>query len=667
MARKKTDIRLVVRSEVNKAIRDLERTEKGIDKTSKAGGRATPIFSKLGGVVAGFIAALSVRQMVNFALEVTKLADSAEQVLDPFEKLVTAAGKDVPTALGILRKAVRDTISDVELMQIASRAMDAFTASGIKPEEAFEAVQKTMEFLFRYSVKFGKDFNQLMQTVFTGLQRGSALFLDDVGIMIDQTDKQFKGLDAIAKKAKIVEVALEQMAQKNKILGEVTEGTNVQVMQAGAAFDNLSVEIGKLLNEPTAGVLGELTKFLREFNEHIQLQNTIANVDRLNAIQKEKDVIEGLQAEYERLAKVIQGEIKEDPEEAIRARFKIDLKLNEIGRDRLAKLKEEEKTLLDIISGEYGREQIVKNINKDTGNTVDNLKAVRQEIKRITENYEGAQKLIKESGERISKEILDNAEKTIKYYKNLNEERVRLDQEQIDMVRQLSETSLTDAIAVSDYLLEHWEFTEEEKKRLLELRKMLIQDAADYEIAEAKRVASAITGIMGWPMQRMIEDMLVGTKKGKDIWSDFIDHLQSELTRFIASQAVDQFFKFFSDMFSGGSSGGGGGFFEDIASFLPLLFLLGGGPKNPGIGISPPPDQITLPRLSTNMPAPSFMQPGTISNISTDNSHKIDMGNFQVVVNGPVYGEDATLLNAVKKLQQEHQHRLGRSLNKPIL
>ena len=79
MARKRTDIRLVVRAEVEKAIRKLEKTEHGIDKMSKSGGRAAPVFSKLGGVVGGFIAALSIRQIVNFTLEMTKLADSAEQ------------------------------------------------------------------------------------------------------------------------------------------------------------------------------------------------------------------------------------------------------------------------------------------------------------------------------------------------------------------------------------------------------------------------------------------------------------------------------------------------------------------------------------------------------------------------------------------------------------
>jgi len=277
----KSKIELIVESKVKDALRDLDRTDDKIDKLNKSGKKSSAIFSKAGKVMGGFIGAVALKEVAQYTLNLAKLGDAAKQVEEPFKKLVRAAGRDFTGALNDLRKAVRGTATDLELMQRSSAAMDAFTASGMNAAEAFEATQQTMDFLYRYATKFGKNFNELMSTVFTGLQRGSALFLDDVGIMIDQTDAQFAGLDTIEKKSQIVRVALEQMAQKNELLGDVTEEANVKLKQAGVEYENLKVEIGKLLSEPVGEFFALLASSMKKVTTSLSLQSDKTEKERM--------------------------------------------------------------------------------------------------------------------------------------------------------------------------------------------------------------------------------------------------------------------------------------------------------------------------------------------------------------------------------------------------
>lgn len=313
MARAKNKIELLIEAKVKDAIRDLDKTEKELDQLSKQGKKSSAVFKKLGMAAAGFMSVLAIKQIAGYAVELAKIGDSALQAEGPFKKLVNQAGKQMPEALNDLRKAVRGTASDMELMQRAGAAMDAFTASGMSAGEAFKATQETMDFLYRYATKFGKNFNDLMQTVFTGLQRGSALFLDDVGIMINQTDEQFKGLTEVEKKAQIVRVALEQMAEKNELLGDVTEAANVKTRQAAAEFENFKAAIGKILNEPVGEFFAGLTSVLKGFTASTK-SAAETYIGLRDATTKSETEIKDLTQRYTELKKIIKPSVTEQEE-----------------------------------------------------------------------------------------------------------------------------------------------------------------------------------------------------------------------------------------------------------------------------------------------------------------------------------------------------------------
>ena len=321
MSRTKNKIELLVEAKVKEAIRELDKTEKELDQLSKQGDKTSAVFGKMKTALGGFIGIMAAKQVAAYSMELAKLGDAAKQVEKPFTTLVNRAGKDAVTALNILRKAVRGTATDLELMQRTGAAMDAFTASGMNAAEAFEATQKTMDFLYRYSTKFGKDFNELMRTVFTGLQRGSALFLDDVGIMIDQTAEQFKGLDAVEKKAAIVRESLEQMAKKNALLGDVTERSNVKIKQSAVEFENLKAALGSMLDEPVGEFFSFITGTLKDITTQLTLASDKTEKERmgLNALvgaitdantseEVRKDLLIKLNSEYPDFLKNLDAE-----------------------------------------------------------------------------------------------------------------------------------------------------------------------------------------------------------------------------------------------------------------------------------------------------------------------------------------------------------------------
>jgi hypothetical protein len=164
-------------------------------------------------------------------------------------------------------------------------------------------------------------------------------------------------------------------------------------------------------------------------------------------------------------------------------------------------------------------------------------------------------------------------------------------------------------------------------------------------------------------MQTMLQAFILGTRSAQEIWENFIDFLLAELARFLTSKIVNAFVSFLVDAFTQG--GGGGNIISRI--FSPSSSSAGSGPSvAPTVTPTSVPSPVNLPG-TVSPPDTSFLQPGSISNISTDNSRTIDSGSWQLVINGNVYGDDQRLLDGVKQLQQEHLHRISRSINDSIL
>ena len=150
-------------------------------------------------------------------------------------------------------------MSDMFLVQKAGVALDV----GV----SFDDINTTAEYLRRYSLAYGKDFQQLFQTASTSFARGSVLLMDDFGVIIDGSSKVLDGLSEIEKKAKLVEMAVQQMKDKMEYLPEVPENVITSSDRLAASWERVKVSMGEgpspVLNES----YNEAANFLDRYTE----------------------------------------------------------------------------------------------------------------------------------------------------------------------------------------------------------------------------------------------------------------------------------------------------------------------------------------------------------------------------------------------------------------
>lgn len=122
-----------------------------------------------------------------------------------------------------IRDAANGALSLSQSMQIANRAL----ASGLSAND----IKTTLDFVSKKAFTIGKDMGQAIDTMVTGLSRGSTLFLDDYGILVDGIDQVRRDFDAMqgsgafdslgpaAQKAEIIRAAMIDMRRQTDKLG----------------------------------------------------------------------------------------------------------------------------------------------------------------------------------------------------------------------------------------------------------------------------------------------------------------------------------------------------------------------------------------------------------------------------------------------------------------
>ena len=199
-----------------------------------------------------------------------------EVVRKSFESLTGRSGKDTDKLARSIVAASSGTLRLAEAMQIANRAI----GSGLSLEQLGTAI----EFISKKAITTGKNANEALNTVITGLARGSTLFLDDFGILVDGVDgvrasfNKIKGAGAFdslgpaAQKAETIRQAIAEMQQQMGKIG-VTGGETVFQWagiknQVGDVVDKLFLAVtgSKAMREAMLGlrdILGGVSEHFR--------------------------------------------------------------------------------------------------------------------------------------------------------------------------------------------------------------------------------------------------------------------------------------------------------------------------------------------------------------------------------------------------------------------
>jgi Mg2+ and Co2+ transporter CorA len=161
-----------------------------------------------------------------------------------FGNLAENAGREAEEMLKALKEASKGALTEMQAMTAANQAL----ISGMD----FSAVTTSIEYLQKYAKATNKDFQQLTNTIMTGLVRGSVQLLDDAGIIIDQTTlmaeatkKYGRALTEVEKKQVLVNAAIEQMKQKMPALGGNVRTLSDDLMSIKASMQDFHDVIAK--------------------------------------------------------------------------------------------------------------------------------------------------------------------------------------------------------------------------------------------------------------------------------------------------------------------------------------------------------------------------------------------------------------------------------------
>ena len=256
----------------------LERLQNDMGRFRDSSQRVNRVVGNIGPALVAAFSGVGAIALGERILDMARLADQMEITTDAFDAQARRWGSTGPQELEKLRTAVGETLSDLDLMARVGAGVDA----GLQ----FQQSRIAVEYLRRYSLAFQKDFNQLTQTIFTGLSRGSVLMLDDAGIIIDASSEIFDGLSDVEKKAALVGEAIRLMNEKMDRLPEIESNIITETDRLAVSLENLNVELGRAVEKEVNIAVSLVGDSLNLFTDYIEGQ--VATRDR---IQRERQLV----------------------------------------------------------------------------------------------------------------------------------------------------------------------------------------------------------------------------------------------------------------------------------------------------------------------------------------------------------------------------------------
>ena len=211
---------------VNERMSDLKGNAKGIAELAKGEGTISVMMGNLFTKMAEW-AGSTLAKMKDIALEGVEMAESADGVTRAFHAM------DDGTMLDKLRKATKDTVTDLDLMKAAVQAKDF--------RIPLEDLGKYLQFAQLKAQQTGQSVDYMTQSIVTGLGRKSVMILDNLGLSAAEINEEMaKTGDFMSAVASIVDKQL------------VAAGDNYvsaadRAMQKSVEFKNAQRELGETL------------------------------------------------------------------------------------------------------------------------------------------------------------------------------------------------------------------------------------------------------------------------------------------------------------------------------------------------------------------------------------------------------------------------------------
>lgn len=228
----------------------------------------------LGAIVGGAGVAGAVMgawQLGQRAIELSKVGAAADRAAEAFERRL---GGDATAALEKLRVASQGTISDIDLMQAATRAQmlgvadDAETLGGL------------LEVAARRGRDMGMSTADAFSDIVTGIGRLSPMILDNLGIVMDAKGTYEAYAESVGKTADALTDLEKRQALVQRVLQEATGDPGAldaagRIEAEAAAWENFTTALGQNLTELTR-IQGDTAQILQFMADGMQENATVS-------------------------------------------------------------------------------------------------------------------------------------------------------------------------------------------------------------------------------------------------------------------------------------------------------------------------------------------------------------------------------------------------------
>lgn len=218
------------------ALRQIDQETRSSAQSASTMGQASASFTSvagsMGAIVTGFQSAISLgREAVQIASDLANESIEAQNV-----------GANLQVQIGGARDAFKGYVDDVEIARIANMAFElGVIKNGEELENLARGVQAKAE-------RLGVSSTQLFENAVTGIGRQSALILDNLGIILDQTKaeeiyakslgKTADQLDALQREEAFQKAALIEIAKAGKTVQSSVDGMAQAWKRGEVAFTN---------------------------------------------------------------------------------------------------------------------------------------------------------------------------------------------------------------------------------------------------------------------------------------------------------------------------------------------------------------------------------------------------------------------------------------------
>lgn len=253
--------------------------------------------SKIGKIaqVGEQLSSIGQKMTVGLTLPIAGLAAGALNAFKELEGVRVAFNRlNDPTLLDELRKATKNTTTDLQLMQSAVSA-EKFGLS-------VSALPKLLEYARRVAKDTGQSVDYLVDSIVTGIGRKSALILDNLGISATSLKEALGGVTMEAASVGQVTEAVAKIAQQElKKMGADANTLAESWAQVRTSITNSLGRIGEVINKNfnISGVIDKIAGFI---------DKAVSAFENLNpAIQQAILVVAGLAAAAGPLLVVVGG------------------------------------------------------------------------------------------------------------------------------------------------------------------------------------------------------------------------------------------------------------------------------------------------------------------------------------------------------------------------